>query len=260
MGVINITPDSFSDGGDFYSVNNALLQAEKFIQAGADIIDLGAQSTRPGSIEVGPDEEISRLLPVLKELRNCFPEIIISVDTFHSIVAFKSLACGANWINDVTGGRRDNKILDAVSEFNCPFVITHSRGNSQNMNSLTKYNNLVFDIIDALNSLTDKAIKKNINRENIIWDPGLGFSKNTLQNIEILKNLKEFKKYSYPILVGASRKRFIGEILNEDDPKKRDIGSLSVAALCSQLKIEVIRVHNVQMHKEFLKVFREIND
>ena len=130
MGILNLTPDSFSDGGDFFDLENALIQVEKLINYGVDVIDIGAQSTRPGAEEVGSDIEIQRLIPILREVRKRFPEIIISVDTFNSDVAFKALLNGANWINDVTGGRRDEKIYSVVSKFDCPFVITHSKGNS----------------------------------------------------------------------------------------------------------------------------------
>ena len=160
MGIINLTPDSFSDGGDLSSIDKVLNQVELFLANGADIIDLGAQSTRPGAIEVGPENEIKRLLPSLKRIRAKFPRILISIDTFNSQVANEALLNGANWINDVTGGRRDINILDVVSKFNCPFVITHSRGNSQNMNKLTNYNDFLNNVIDSLENLTNKALKK----------------------------------------------------------------------------------------------------
>ena len=258
MGIINLTPDSFSDGGDLSSIDKVLNQVELFLANGADIIDLGAQSTRPGAIEVGPENEIKRLLPSLKRIRAKFPRILISIDTFNSQVANEALLNGANWINDVTGGRRDINILDVVSKFNCPFVITHSRGNSQNMNKLTNYNDFLNNVIDSLENLSNKALKKNIERNKIIWDPGIGFSKDMNQNIELLKNLELLKKRGYPILVGASRKRFIGEILEENNPKKRDIGTLAVSCLCSQQNIDLVRVHNVDLNAQVLKVADKI--
>ena len=258
MGIINLTPDSFSDGGDLSSIDKVLNQVELFLANGADIIDLGAQSTRPGAIEVGPENEIKRLLPSLKRIRAKFPRILISIDTFNSQVANEALLNGANWINDVTGGRRDINILDVVSKFNCPFVITHSRGNSQNMNKLTNYNDFLNNVIDSLENLSNKALKKNIERNKIIWDPGIGFSKDMNQNIELLKNLELLKKRGYPILVGASRKRFIGEILEENNPKKRDIGTLAVSCLCSQQNIDLVRVHNVDFNAQVLKVADKI--
>ncbi len=258
MGIINLTPDSFSDGGDFCTIDKVLNQVNHFVSNGVDVIDLGAQSTRPGALEIGAKNEIKRLLPYLKKIRSAFPNILISVDTFNSEVAHEALLNGADWINDVSGGRRDNEILDVVSEFNCPFVITHSRGNSQNMNSLNNYDDLIVNIIDSLENLTINAQRKNVNKDKIIWDPGIGFSKDTNQNLEILRNIDSFKKFKFPILIGASRKRFIGEILNEANPKERDIGSLAITCLCAQTNIHMVRVHNVKINNQVLKVSDEI--
>ena len=193
------------------------------MQNGVDVIDLGAQSTRPGAEEVGCSTEIKRLIPYLKLIKSEYPDVLISVDTFNSEVAYEALLNGANWINDVTGGRRDKNILDVVSKFKCPFVITHSRGNSQNMNELSNYDDVLSNVKDSLDNLIKKALEKNISEKNIIVDPGIGFSKDIVHNLEILKNLDVFKKWNLPILIGASRKRFLGEILNEKNPKQRDI-------------------------------------
>ena len=258
MGIINLTPDSFSDGGEINCIEKAIDQVKNFLSFGVDVIDIGAQSTRPGAKEVGSKVEKERLIPILKEIRNNFPDILISIDTFNSEVAESALSCGANWINDVTGGRRDEKILDVVAGFHCPFVITHSRGNSKNMNKLNNYEDIVSDITNSLNSLTEKALKKKVSEDKIIWDPGLGFSKNTQQNIIILRNLHTLKNYGFPLLIGASRKRFIGEILKETNPKNRDIGSLAISVLCSQLNIDIVRVHNVNLNCHILKVADKI--
>ena len=209
MGVINLTPDSFSDGGDLNSKTKVLEQVNHFLSNGVDVIDLGAQSTRPGAEEVGPKIEIKRLIPILKLIKSKYPNILISIDTFNSEVAYEALINGATWINDVTGGRRDREILDVVSKFNCPFVITHSRGNSQNMNELSKYDNVLSEVKLSLENLIKNALEKNISRKNIIVDPGIGFSKDLNHNLEILRNLDLFKKLNLPILIGASRKRFI---------------------------------------------------
>jgi len=254
MGVINLTPDSFSDGGDLNTAKKILDKVKHFLCNGVDIIDVGAQSTRPGAEEVGSKIEIKRLIPYLKLIRSEYPEILISVDTFNSDVAQAALLNGANWINDVTGGRRDKEILNVVAEFNCPFVITHSRGNSQNMNELSKYGNLLSEVKYSLENLIKNALEKNVSRENIIVDPGIGFSKNLNHNLEILKNLDVFKTLNLPILIGASRKRFIGEILNESNPKERDIGTLAISCLCSHLNIDIVRVHNVKINNQILKV------
>ena len=254
MGVINLTPDSFSDGGDLNSENKVLDQVNHFLCNGVDVIDLGAQSTRPGAEEVGSNVEIKRLIPYLKLIKSVYPDVLISIDTFNSEVANEALLNGADWINDVTGGRRDREILDVVSKFNCPFVVTHSRGNSQNMNELTKYDNFLRDVNYSLEILIKNALDNNISKRNIIIDPGIGFSKDINQNLEILKNLDIFKNLNLPILVGASRKRFIGEILNEKNPKERDIGTLAISCLCSQFNIDIVRVHNVKLNYQILKV------
>ena len=254
MGVINLTPDSFSDGGALNSEKKIIDQVKNFLNNGVDVIDLGAQSTRPGAEEVGSKIEIKRLLPYLKIIKSEFPDILISIDTFNSEVAYEALLNGANWINDVTGGRRDKEILDVVSTFNCPFVITHSRGNSKNMNELCNYENVLSEVKCSFETLIKNALEKNISRQNIIVDPGIGFSKDINQNLEILRNLDVFKNLNLPILIGASRKRFIGEILNEINPKERDIGTLAISCLCSHFKIDIVRVHNVKMNYQILKV------
>ena len=258
MGVINLTPDSFSDGGELSSIEKVLDQVNNFVLNGVDVVDIGAQSTRPGAVEIGAKQEIKRLLPFLKKIRSVYPNILISIDTFNSEVAYEALSTGANWINDVTGGRRDKEILDVVAEFKCPFVITHSRGNSQNMNNLTNYDDLLVNIVESLENLTATALRKNVHEDKIIWDPGIGFSKDKKQNIEILRNLELFKKFGFPILIGASRKRFIGEILNETNPKERDIGTLAISCLCSQQNIDLVRVHNVKKNFQVIKVSDEI--
>ncbi len=254
MGVINLTPDSFSDGGDLDSTKKVLDQVKHFLFNGVDVIDLGAQSTRPGAEEVGSNIEIKRLIPYLKLIKSEYPDVLISIDTFNSEVAYEALLYGADWINDVTGGRRDREILDVVSKFNCPYVMTHSRGNSQTMNELSKYENLLKEIKSSLERLINKALEKNISKKNIIIDPGIGFSKNINQNLEILRNLDVFRNLDLPILIGASRKRFIGEILNEINPKERDIGTLAISCLCSHFNIDIVRVHNVKMNYQILKV------
>ena len=198
------------------------------------------------------------MLPILIEIRNNFPDLIISIDTFNSEVAYEALKNGANWINDVTGGKRDKSILDVVADFDCPYVITHSKGNSKTMDKLSFYKYLMEEIINTLQELSEKAINSKVRKDKIIWDPGLGFAKNTDHNISILKNLDRLKSFDFPLLIGASRKRFIGDILNEDNPKKRDIGSLAVSCLCAQKRIEIVRVHDVNLSYQLLKVADKI--
>ena len=258
MGVINITPDSFSDGGQYEKPINAISRANDLILAGADVLDIGAQSTRPGANTVGSDEELKRLLPALIPIRNRFPSTIISVDTFHAKVAEKSIEIGVNWINDISAGIRDPDILNVISNANCPYVLTHSRGNSKTMNTLNTYHNLIPDIIEELKINTENALKAGIQEKNIIWDPGIGFAKNTEQNILILKNLNEFNKYQFPVLVGPSRKRFIGDILKTKNINDRLYGTLAVVSRCVQENIAMVRVHDVKPIYDFIKMLNTL--
>ncbi|WP_320664440.1 dihydropteroate synthase [Prochlorococcus sp. MIT 1223] len=258
MGVLNITPDSFSDGGLFNDPIKAIERATELVSQGADVLDIGAQSTRPGSIEVGANIELSRLIPVLIPIRDKYPNLIISIDTFLSKVADKALEIGANWINDISGGRHDPEILNVVSKYQCPYVLTHSRGNSQTMNNLTDYNDLINDIYSELENLTYIAIEKGITKENIIWDPGLGFSKTTDQNIQIIRSLKKFSKSGYPLLIGPSKKRFVGEVTGELQPINRTFGTLAVICKCVQDNIEIVRVHDVKSTKKTILMASQI--
>tara|TARA_Y100001968_G_scaffold113737_1_gene103167 strand:- start:38289 stop:39158 length:870 start_codon:yes stop_codon:yes gene_type:complete len=250
MGVINITPDSFSDGGIYFDPSKALDRAIQFVNEGVDIIDIGAQSTKPGAIEVGYEEEIKRLKPVLLLIRKRFPGIIISVDTFNSKVADFSMKHGANWINDVSGGRHDSSIFNIASKYQCPYILTHSRGNSKTMDKLTKYNNIVDDVIEEMLINTKKALSKGIKKENILWDIGLGFAKTTEQNLSLLRNLNRFLSYNYSVMVGPSKKRFIGDITLEKNTNERIWGTAAVTCMCVQSKVNLIRVHDIYAMKK----------
>ncbi len=257
MAIINITPDSFSDGGKYLIEDEALKRALLSIEDGADVIDLGAQSTRPGANIISPDEELKRLLPILKSIRSKLPNSIISVDTFHSRVAEKALEEGADWINDVTGSKYDKRMVDVLSSGNFPYVLTHSKSNNKTIHSQAEYNNVVEDVYQNLIELTDNAISKGIREENIIWDPGIGFSKNREHNIQILTNIDKFSGGNFPLIIGASRKRFIGEIINEKNPLKRNAGNISVVCKCVASNVDMVRVHDV---KETIQTIRLANE
>ncbi len=254
MGVINITPDSFSDGGLYLNAAKAVERAAQQLKEGVTILDLGAQSTRPGADFINPEDEWKRLSPALKAIRFEFPKTLISVDTFSSSVALKALKLGANWINDISGGNRDPQILKVVAEANCPYVITHSRGTSKTMNKLSRYNNLINDVLAELNIATVSALNSGILEKNIIWDPGLGFAKETDQNLEILRNLESFTQQKFPLLVGPSRKRFIGDVINEEQPEKRLFGTLAVICRCIQAKVAIVRVHDIAPAVKTIKI------
>lgn len=245
MGVINVTPDSFSDGGRFLGEDKAVAEAARQLRHGADILDLGAQSTRPGADEVGAEEELRRLLSPLRAIRATFPDALISVDTFLAAVAQAALEAGANWVNDVSGGRRDPALLRVVAETGCPVVLMHSRGNSRTMDQLTDYDDVVTDVLSGLRSRTDAALAAGVKVEQIIWDPGLGFAKTHEQNLALLRGLERLHVDGRPLLIGPSRKRFIGTVLNEPRPRARLWGTAAVACRCAEAGAAVLRVHDV---------------
>jgi dihydropteroate synthase len=245
MGVINLTPDSFSDGGRCEGAGAALRQAERLLRQGADVLDLGAQSTRPGDAEVGAETELERLLPALHAIRAAQPQAILCIDTFWGAVAEAALAAGANWINDVSGGRRDPSLLRAVAGHRCPLVLMHSRGNSHTMDQLCDYNDLVADVRQELEQASERALAAGVELGQLIWDPGLGFAKTTHQNLELLRRLDELKAPGLPLLVGPSRKRFIGEVVAETRPRARIWGTAAVCALAVARGADLVRVHDV---------------
>ena len=258
MAIVNITEDSFSDGGLYIDLPSAINHASSCIRQGAHILDIGAQSTRPGASEVGPETEIKRLVPLIKELKLIYPDIPISVDTFHHSVAEKVLNVGANWINDVSGGRHDPEIFNVIADKGCPYVLTHSRGNSKTMDSLAKYTNVVKEVKNELSIQIDLALSKGIKNEQIIIDPGLGFAKNVDQNLILLQNLEEFVSMNYPLLIGASRKRFIGSVINETDPSKRLFGTAAVASRSVIAGVDILRVHDIKEISQVIMMTKAI--
>ena len=258
MGVINVTPDSFSDGGRFLASERALAEAQRQLSRGADVLDLGAQSTRPGAEEVGAEEELRRLLPALKTIRQRYPEALISIDTFLAQVATRALEAGANWINDVSGGRRDPDLLRVVADAGCPVVLMHSRGDSKTMDDLTTYADVVTDVKEALQQRSEAAIQAGVGESQIIWDPGLGFAKTHEQNLQLLQNLEQLTTGPRPVLIGPSRKRFIGTVLHEPRPKARLWGTAAVACRCAQAGAAVLRVHDVGPISQTLRMAAEL--
>jgi dihydropteroate synthase len=253
MGVLNVTPDSFSDGGEFQTVENALQQALKMIEAGADIIDIGGQSTRPGALEITLEEELARVIPVITAIRQK-SSIPISLDTTRGIVAEKGIAAGADLINDISGGTFDRLLLPTVAKLAVPIILMHSRGNPQTMQSLTHYEDLVKEIKEFLQNQVKVALHCGIARENIIIDPGIGFAKTGEQNLELLRELEQFRDLNLPILIGVSRKRFIGQITGKDDPKERVFGTAAACAIAIAKGADILRVHDVAAMVDVSKV------
>ena len=245
MGILNLTPDSFSDGGRLHGVDVAVRAAGRMLAQGADLLDLGGQSTRPGAEEIGAEREIGRVLPVLQAIRAAYPEAVLSVDTVRAAVAEAALAAGADWINDVGGGRRDPQILRVVAEAGCPYVLMHSRGDSRSMDGLAVYGDVVAEVRQELRAATERALAAGVNAQQVIWDPGLGFAKTTEHNLALLRGLAVLRSEGFPLLVGPSRKRFIGAVLDEPSPRARLWGTAAVCGQAIAAGASILRVHDV---------------
>lgn len=245
MGVLNVTPDSFSDGGEFNTPTAALAQAQQLVAGGADIIDVGGQSTRPGAAEISLEEELDRVLSVLHVVRDQI-SVPISVDTTRAVVAKAAVEAGADIINDISGGTFDTDMLATVAQLGVPIVLMHIRGTPQTMQKLTDYQDLIGEIYQFLERQIDVADAFGIDRTKIIIDPGIGFAKNYDQSLEILRRLSEFRSLNCPILVGPSRKSFIGRILNQPDPKARIWGTAAACCAVIASGADILRVHDVR--------------
>lgn len=252
MGVLNVTPDSFSDGGDYYTIESALAQAENMVKSGVDIIDIGGQSTRPGAAEISSLEEIDRVIPVVEILRQkaeIFGSVPISVDTTRAQVAKAAVEAGADIINDISGATFDSEMLSTVAYLKVPIILMHIRGTPQTMQKLTDYRDLIGEIREFLESRIAEAVAAGIDKSHIILDPGIGFAKNYSQNLEILQQLAKFRGLDCPILVGVSRKSFIGHILNQPLAKQRIWGTAAACTGAIANSADILRVHDVrEMH------------
>jgi dihydropteroate synthase len=249
MGVLNVTPDSFSDGGDYYTIESALAQAENMVKSGVDIIDIGGQSTRPGAAEISLEEEIDRVIPLVQILRQkaeIFGSVPISVDTTRAQVAKAAVEAGADIINDISGATFDSEMLSTVAHLKVPIILMHIRGTPQTMQKLTDYRDLIGEIREFLESRIAAAVAAGIDKSHIILDPGIGFAKNYSQNLEILQQLAKFRGLGCPILVGVSRKSFIGHILNQPLAKQRIWGTAAACTGAIANSADILRVHDVR--------------
>ncbi|MEA5535290.1 dihydropteroate synthase [Crocosphaera sp. XPORK-15E] len=253
MGILNVTPDSFSDGGEFNSLETALNQAQVMIDRGVDIIDIGGQSTRPGAEEISLEEELNRVIPVIKILRQT-SLIPISIDTTRAVVAQAAVEAGADIVNDISGGSFDQKMFPTVASLDVPLILMHIRGTPKTMQNNTNYQDLITEIYQWLQTQLEKAIKIGIDQDKLIIDPGIGFAKNYQQNIELLRHLSKFKQLQCPVLVGVSRKSFIGQILQQNDPKKRVWGTAAACCAAIAEKADILRVHDVKEMKDVVQV------
>ena len=260
MGVLNVTPDSFSDGGRFNDQMIATNHALQMVQDGADIIDIGGESTRPGSDRITVKEELDRVLPVISALANS--GVAISVDTMRAEVASAAIDAGACMINDVSGGKSDPEMLSYVATLNVPYILMHWRGPSNIMNTLTDYNDVVADVTREVSNQVDVAVAAGIARERIAIDPGIGFAKTVDQNWPILKHLEVLEGLGLPILMGASRKKFLGELLAKDgvarDSDERESATTAISTLMAARGIWAVRVHEVKASSDAISVVDRI--
>jgi dihydropteroate synthase len=251
MGILNVTPDSFSDGGLFINEDSALEQAYKMIEDGVDIIDVGGESTRPSSDSVPIEIELNRVLPVIENLSKT-TKICISIDTYKSVIAEKALENGANIVNDISA-LSDPNMSSVVAKAGVPIVLMHKKGTPKDMQIAPHYDSLISEISEFLQERIQIAIESGISPDKIIIDPGIGFGKTIAHNLEILRNLREFKALGKPILIGTSRKSFIGKILHTDDVKDRIEGTSATVAIAIANGADIVRVHDV---KEMVRVSR----
>ncbi|MBP3702502.1 MAG: dihydropteroate synthase [Lachnospiraceae bacterium] len=249
MGILNVTPDSFSDGGTHNDTDSALCHAEKLIQEGADIIDVGGESTRPGHVQIGDEEEIYRVVPVIEGLKKEF-DVPVSIDTYKSAVAEAALAAGADLLNDVWGLKYDDKIAAAAARYKVPVCLMHNRDN-------TDYNDFVKEVVLELQNSVKLAKEAGIKEEQIILDPGIGFGKTYEQNLIIMNHLEEIVRLGYPVLLGTSRKSVIG--LTLDLPvDEREEGTIATSVLGAMKGCDFVRVHDVKKNVRALKMIDRI--
>ncbi len=256
MGILNLTPDSFYDGGKYKSEKDILQQTEKMILEGATFIDVGAYSSRPGAIHISEEEELSRLLPVLKLILQNFPNLLISIDTFRSNVAKIAIETGACMINDISAGNLDDNMFKTIASLQVPYIIMHMKGNPKNMQTNVDYNNLINDIIYYFSKKINELRALNIN--DVIIDVGFGFSKTIDQNYELLANLNLFKSIELPILTGISRKSMLYEFLNTTSNEALNATSIA-NTIALQQGTNILRVHDVKESIQTIKILEKTN-
>jgi dihydropteroate synthase len=251
MGILNITPDSFYDGGKLKTDFDILRHAEKMIAEGADFIDIGGMSTRPGATEISVSEELNRILPVVSLLKKNFPEAILSLDTYKAVVAEKGLESGVDMINDISAGSFDKKMFETVARFHAPYIMMHIQGTPKTMQINPQYRNVVDEVLQYFIEKTEEA--RNAGITDIIIDPGFGFGKTLVHNYTLLKNLNTFKMLEKPILVGLSRKSMICRLLNVA-PADALNGTVALNIIALLKGANILRVHDVKEAKEVIKI------
>lgn len=256
MGILNVTPDSFSDGGEYTDIDKASLHAMSMIDEGAEIIDIGPESSRPGSIRISAQQQIDRAVPLIEKILS-MREIAISIDTYDSTVAKACLDVGAAVVNDITAGD-DPGMFSLCAERDVPIVLMHKQGTPENMQDNPVYSNVVDEVLDYLLKRAVAAQEAGVAKDNIVLDPGIGFGKTLTHNLELMRSLERFTQCEYRILLGASRKSFIGELTCQSEPVNRCAGTIATTLAALSAGVDIVRVHDVRATSDALIVAKSI--
>ena len=257
MGILNVTPDSFADGGKHYDFESAIARGKEMLAEGVDIIDVGGESTRPGAERVSEEEERARTIPVVTELVEL--GATVSIDTMRASTAEAAIGMGASYVNDVSGGQADLNMGKLIARNpGVQYILMHWRGHSKNMNDLAVYENVVSEVKEELDKQVISMIRSGVREEQIILDPGIGFAKLPIHNWDVLRGLERISLLGYPILVGASRKRFIGDLLGANSPDDRESASIALSTLLAERGIWGVRTHSVKPHRDAIAVVEEM--
>jgi len=260
MGILNVTPDSFSNGGDFFKNGDALKQAEQMVNDGVVIVDVGGESTRPGAKKISVDEEIDRVLPVVERIKAEFG-VIVSVDTYKDRVARAAvMEAGADIVNDISALAFSEHMAETVAQLEVPIILMHIKGTPENMQKEPYYVDVIAELKQYFHNRIDYAYSRGVKKEKIIIDPGIGFGKRVEDNIEIVKRLKEFKEFDLPIMMGLSRKSFLGKIAGEKSPKAREVETITADVIAILNGVNIIRVHNVKNAVKSIKILKKLVD
>ena len=257
MGILNVTPDSFADGGRHFTFQQALDRATEMIDEGVDIIDIGGESTRPGALRITQEEEVNRVIPIITELAPL--GVTISIDTTRAAVARAAIAAGAHIVNDVSGGLADKDMSRVIAASpHIQYVVMHWRGESAKMQELANYEDVVAEVKDELDERTQTLISEGVSPEQIIIDPGLGFAKLPIHNWELLRNIGRLQLLGFPILIGASRKRFLGDLIGAERTDDREAATLAITVAMAELGVWGVRTHGVKAHRDAIAVIEEM--
>jgi dihydropteroate synthase len=260
VGVLNVTPDSFSDGGDFLDPAKAAVRARTMLDEGAGVIDVGGESTRPGSDPVPPEEETRRVVPVIEEILSERPDAIVSIDTYRAATAEAALGAGARMVNDVTALRGDPRMAEVIAGARCPVILMHMLGQPRTMQRDPRYADVVREVSDFLAERVEHAVAAGVGPENVVLDPGIGFGKTLEHNLALLRHLDELVALGFPVLVGASRKSFIGRITGVEVARDRVAGTVAANVIAYEKGATLFRVHDVRANREALAVAQAILD